>query len=148
MENLIIPVHPTSWGTLGLAIPSNLTMPVPQNKLPRFGRIRQFGASGTNNDVVLTYFYLFICESESENERSSGPLVAHLTPRSENQKPAAAVVPTLPQRRSNVEIPLINVVFSTFSQRLVNVECYFGYNIAFMRSCLSVVCLSVVTKRL
>ena len=148
MENLIIPVHPTSWGTLGLAIPSNLNIPVPQNKLPRFGRIRPFGPSGTNYAVVFTYFYLFICESESESERSTGPLVVHLTPGSENPKPAAAVLPTLPQRRSNVEIPLINVVFSTFSQRWIDVECYFGYNIAFMRSCLSVVCLSVVTKRL
>ena len=62
MENLITPVHPTSWGTLGLAIPSNLNMPVPQNKLPRFGRIRPFGPSGTNYAVVFTYFYLFICD--------------------------------------------------------------------------------------
>ncbi len=70
-------------------------MPGPQNKLPRFGRIRPFDPSGTNYAVVFTYFYLFICESESENERSTGALVPHLTPDAENQIPAADVSPTL-----------------------------------------------------
>ena len=39
-------------------------------------------------------------------------------------------------------------LISASCQRLVNVECYFSYSTAFMRSCMSVVCLSVVTKRL